>query len=68
MPYQLLNRLCSATLPEVIGAQPEIEKLRFLKAQGLVEATMKPADFAAQIRTETATWAGIIKARNITAE
>ncbi len=39
-----------------------------LKAQGLVETVMKPAEFGAHIRTETATWARIIKARNIQAE
>ncbi len=39
-----------------------------LKAQGLTEVLMKPADFAAHIRTETAQWARIIKARNIVAE
>lgn len=39
-----------------------------LKAQGLTDATQKPADFAAHIKAETATWARIIKARNITAE
>ncbi|WP_375142899.1 Bug family tripartite tricarboxylate transporter substrate binding protein [Aquincola tertiaricarbonis] len=39
-----------------------------LQAQGLSDATMKPADFAAHIRAETATWARIIKARNIVAE
>jgi tripartite-type tricarboxylate transporter receptor subunit TctC len=39
-----------------------------LKAQGLTEVLMKPIDFAAHIRTETAQWARIIKARNIVAE
>ena len=39
-----------------------------LKAQGLTEVLMKPTEFAAHIRTETAQWARIIKARNITAE
>ena len=39
-----------------------------LKAQGLTEVLMKPPDFAAHIRTETAQWARIIKARNIVAE
>lgn len=39
-----------------------------LKAQGLTEALMKPAEFAAHIRAETAQWARIIKARNIVAE
>lgn len=39
-----------------------------LAAQGLTDATQKPAEFAAHIRAETATWARIIKARKITAE
>ena len=39
-----------------------------IKAQGLTEVLMKPADFAAHIRSETAQWARIIKARNIVAE
>ena len=39
-----------------------------LKAQGLTEVLMKPAEFAAHIRTETAQWARIITARNIVAE
>ncbi len=39
-----------------------------LKAQGLTDTVMKPTDFAAYIRTETAQWARIIKARNIVAE
>lgn len=39
-----------------------------LVAQGLTDATQKPAEFAAHMRAETATWARIIKARKITAE
>ena len=39
-----------------------------LKAQGLTEVLMKPAEFAAHIRAETTQWARIIKARNIVAE
>jgi tripartite-type tricarboxylate transporter receptor subunit TctC len=39
-----------------------------LKAQGLVEVLMKPADFSAHIRKETNSWARIIKTRNIVAE
>jgi tripartite-type tricarboxylate transporter receptor subunit TctC len=49
-----------------ILAQPAVREQ--LKAQGLTEAIMKPADFAAHIRAETATWARIIKARNISAQ
>ena len=50
---------------DILGAPAVREQL---KAQGLTEVLMKPADFAAHIRTETAQWARIIKARNITAE
>jgi len=39
-----------------------------LKLQGMTDAAMKPAEFAAYIRDETAVWARIIKARNIVAE
>jgi tripartite-type tricarboxylate transporter receptor subunit TctC len=47
-------------------AQPEVSER--LKAQGLTGAAMKPVEFAAHIRDETAVWARIIKARNIVAE
>ena len=33
-----------------------------------IESTQKPAQFAAHIRAETATWARIIRARGIKAE
>lgn len=49
-----------------ILAQPEVRER--LTAQGLSDATMKPAAFATAMRDETATWARIIKARNIVAE
>ena len=39
-----------------------------LRAQGLSDATQKPAEFAAHIQQETRTWARIIRARGITAE
>lgn len=39
-----------------------------LKAQGVQPVTMTPAEYAAHIKAETATWAGIIKSRNIRAE
>ena len=39
-----------------------------LTAQGLIESTMTPAAFGAYIRKETATWAGVIRARNIVAQ
>ena len=42
--------------------------LERLLAQGMTDASMKPAEFAAAIRDETAVWAKIIKARNIVAE
>jgi tripartite-type tricarboxylate transporter receptor subunit TctC len=47
-------------------AQPDVRER--LKLQGMTESAMKPADFAAHIRDETAVWAGIIKARKIVAE
>lgn len=47
-------------------AQPEVRER--LKAQGMTGAAMKPAEFAAHIRDETAVWARIVKARNIVAE
>jgi tripartite-type tricarboxylate transporter receptor subunit TctC len=50
---------------EILG-QPAVREQ--LKAQGLTEALMKPAEFATYLRNETAQWAKIIKARNIVAE
>ncbi|WP_260397172.1 tripartite tricarboxylate transporter substrate binding protein [Variovorax sp. KBW07] len=47
-------------------AQPDVRER--LKVQGMTDAAMKPAEFAAHIRDETAVWARIIKARNIVAE
>ncbi|MDR3453276.1 MAG: tripartite tricarboxylate transporter substrate binding protein [Rhodoferax sp.] len=47
-------------------AKPDVRER--LKSQGLTDATMKPAEFAAAIRDETAMWAKIIKVRNIVAE
>lgn len=49
-----------------ILAAPDVRER--LKAQGMTEASMKPPEFAAAIRDETAVWAKIIKARNIVAE
>jgi tripartite-type tricarboxylate transporter receptor subunit TctC len=49
-----------------ILTQPAVREQ--LKAQGLSETLMKPAEFAAYMRNETAQWAKIIKARNIVAE
>lgn len=50
---------------EILG-QPAMREQ--LKAQGLTETLMKPAEFAGYMRNETAQWARIIKARNIVAE
>ncbi len=47
-------------------ARPEVREQ--LRSQGLTPVLMKPVEFAAHIKAETATWAGIIKARNIVAE
>ncbi len=49
-----------------ILVQPAVREQ--LRAQGLSDATQKPAEFAAHIRAETQTWARIIKARGIVAE
>jgi tripartite-type tricarboxylate transporter receptor subunit TctC len=49
-----------------ILSQPAVREQ--LKAQGLSDNLMKPAEFAAHIRAETAGWARIIKAKGITAE
>jgi tripartite-type tricarboxylate transporter receptor subunit TctC len=49
-----------------ILAQPAVREQ--LRAQGLSDATQKPAEFAAHIKAETQTWARTIKARGIVAE
>lgn len=49
-----------------ILAQPAVREQ--LKAQGLSEWTIKTGEFGSHIRSETASWAKIIKARNITME
>ena len=49
-----------------ILAQPAVREQ--LRAQGLSDATQKPAEFAAHIKAETQTWASIIKTRGIVAE
>lgn len=49
-----------------ILAQPAV--LDRLQAQGLQPTPMRPADFAAHMRRETADWARIIRTRRITAE
>jgi hypothetical protein len=38
MPYNLLQRLCTAKLPENIAQQEDIDKLQLLRQLGLVEA------------------------------
>jgi len=49
-----------------IMKEPQVREQ--LKAQGLSDATQKPAEFAAHLKAETAIWARIIKSRNISAE
>lgn len=49
-----------------ILAQSEVQQR--LSAQGLMQATMSPAEFAAVIERETAMWAEIIKSRGIKME
>lgn len=49
-----------------ILAEPQARER--LQTQGMTTAAMKPAEFAAAMRDETAVWAKIIKARNIVAE
>ena len=66
----------AGTPPEVVAqvlkdvndalARPEVREQ--LRAQGLTPVGMRPAEFAAHIKAETATWASIIRARNIVAE
>ena len=66
----------AGTPPEVVAqvlkdatdalARPDVREQ--LRSQGLTPVLMKPTEFAAHIKAETATWAGIIKARNIVAE
>lgn len=63
-PADMVARL--AREASEILEQPAVREQ--LKAQGLGTVGMRPADFAAHIRAETATWARIIKARNIVAE
>ena len=63
-PVEVAEQL--ARVAAEILAQPAVRDQ--LKAQGLVEATQKPAEFAAHIRNETAVWSRVVKARNIVAE
>ncbi|MDB5769905.1 MAG: LacI family transcriptional regulator [Burkholderia sp.] len=49
-----------------ILSQPAVRER--INAQGLTQTFMRPADFRAHIRAETATWAKVIRSRNISAE
>ena len=50
---------------EILG-QPAVREQ--LKAQGMTEVLLRPSEFAAHLRQETASWARVIKARGITME
>ena len=63
-PATTLERLAKDAA-DILGQSAVREQL---KAQGLTETFMKPNEFAAHIRVETAQWARILKARNIVAE
>lgn len=63
-PADVVARLASQA--SEILAQPAVREQ--LRAQGLQAVVMSPAEYAAHIKAETATWARIIKARNIRAE
>ena len=63
-PPALIERAQAAFVAAM--AQPAVREK--LLAQGLIPVGSKPADFAAQIKRETAVWATVIKAANIKAE
>lgn len=63
-PPVIVERL-ARDAADILGQSAVHEQL---KAQGLTETLMKPSEFSAHIRAETAQWARIIKARNIVAE
>ncbi|MES2053919.1 MAG: tripartite tricarboxylate transporter substrate binding protein [Pseudomonadota bacterium] len=63
-PPALAERLAQDAA-EILGHSNVREQL---KAQGLTGTLMKPAEFAAYMRNETAQWTKVIKARNIVAE
>lgn len=63
-PAPLVEQL-ARDAAEILSQSAVREQLR---AQGLSEATQKPAEFAAHIEQETRTWARIIRSRGITAE
>jgi len=47
-------------------AEPQVQER--LKLQGMTAEVMSPPDFASYIKNETATWAKVLKSRNISAE
>jgi tripartite-type tricarboxylate transporter receptor subunit TctC len=63
-PPEVIEQLASDATS--ILEQPAVREQ--LKAQGLIHQPIRPAQFKAQIRQETASWATIIKARGISAE
>ena len=63
-PPDMVNALADEV--RRIVALPDVRQT--LAAQGLTPVAMAPAEFAAQIRRETATWAKIIRDANIKAE
>jgi tripartite-type tricarboxylate transporter receptor subunit TctC len=63
-PADVVEQLASDA--RAVMTQPAVREQ--LKAQGLSDNLMKPAEFATHMRNETASWARIIKARGITAE
>ena len=63
-PASVVEQLYIAT-KEIISAPPVREQLG---AQAIVEVLNTPAQFATYIASETATWAKIIRSKNITAE
>ncbi len=63
-PATLIDQLYSVA-KEIISAPPVRVQLG---AQAIVEVLNTPAQFTTHIRTETETWAKIIRSKNITAE
>ncbi|WP_435531599.1 Bug family tripartite tricarboxylate transporter substrate binding protein [Ramlibacter aurantiacus] len=63
-PPELAARL--ARDAQEILSPPQVQEQ--LKSQGLQTVRMTPAEYAAHIKAETATWAGVIRSRNIKAE
>ena len=67
-PAKTPSAIVNAVADEVrrIVALPEVRQV--LDAQGLTAVAMRPADFAAHIRRETAAWARVIREADIKAE